>query len=61
MKEEIKDKVKQLREVSGNQEEFMKKLAELDEEGQATDDALNMVNGGISLPGLPKWLGLILS
>ncbi|MFD2934821.1 hypothetical protein [Spirosoma flavum] len=61
MEKEIKDKVNLLRSVAGNQDEFMKKLAELDEKGQLTDDVLNMVNGGISFPGLPKWLGLILS
>lgn len=60
MEKEIKDKVNVLRDAAGNQEEFMKKLAELDEKGQLTDDALNMVNGGNALTSWPKWFGFFL-
>ena len=60
MEKGMNDKVKLLRDVAGNQEEFMKKLAELDEKGELTEDALNMVNGGSSWPSWPKWLGFFL-
>ena len=60
MEKGMNDKVKLLRDGAGDQEEFMKKLAELDEKGQLTDDALNLVNGGSSLPGWPKWFGFFL-
>ena len=56
----MNDKVKTLRDTAGDQDEFMKKLAELDEKGELTDDALKMVNGGSSLLSWPKWLGFFL-
>lgn len=60
MEKGIKDKVNVLRDEAGSQTEFMKKLAELDEKGQLSDEALNMVNGGMPWPSLPKWLGFFL-
>lgn len=60
MEKGIKDKVNVLRDGAGSQEEFMKKLAELDEKGQLTDEVLHLVNGGTAWPSLPKWLGLFL-
>ena len=46
MKESINDKVKELQDGAENQAEFMKKLAEVDEEGQLTDDMLEQISGG---------------
>ncbi len=64
MKKGINDKIKSLQNGSVNQEEFMKKLAELDENGTLTDDLLNQVNGGntigtkplVIVPTLGMWL-----
>lgn len=41
--------VKNLRNGVESQAEFMKKLAELDEKGQLTQDMLDQVNGGASI------------
>jgi hypothetical protein len=42
----INNKVKALKEDAENQEEFMQKLAEIDEEGQLSDDVLEQISGG---------------
>ena len=49
MKESINDKVKELQDGAENQAEFMKKLAEVDEEGQLTDDMLEQISGGAGI------------
>ena len=46
MENSINNKVKALENGAENQEEFMKKLAEVDEEGQLTDDVLEQISGG---------------
>ena len=46
MKNSINNKVKALKEDAENQDEFMEKLAEIDEEGQLTDDMLEQISGG---------------
>lgn len=46
MKNSINDKVNALKKDAENQEEFMEKLAEIDEEGQLTDDVLEQISGG---------------
>ncbi|RSK47564.1 hypothetical protein [Hymenobacter rigui] len=46
MKNSINHKVKALKEDAENQEEFMEKLAEIDEEGQLSDDVLEQISGG---------------
>lgn len=51
MEESIKDKIKVLQAGAADQEEFMKQLADVDENGQLTDDMLDAVNGGVG-PGL---------
>ncbi|QDK82383.1 hypothetical protein EXU85_28750 [Spirosoma sp. KCTC 42546] len=66
MKKGINDKIKTLQQANLSQEEFMKKLAEVDENGQLTNDLLEQVNGGIvlgkpisiliELPTLGMWL-----
>jgi bacteriocin-like protein len=47
MKNSINNKVKALKEDAENQEEFMEKLAKVDEEGQLTDDMLEQISGGV--------------
>ncbi|MFD2934820.1 hypothetical protein [Spirosoma flavum] len=65
MKKSMNNKIKALQSKVENQAEFMKKLAELDEKGQLTQDVLDQVNGGsaisikkpiIDLPVLGIWL-----
>ena len=46
MKNSINDKVKALENGAENQEEFMKNLAEVDEEGQLTDEVMEQISGG---------------
>ncbi len=46
MKNSINNKVKALENGAENQEEFMKNLAEVDEEGQLTDEVLEQISGG---------------
>jgi hypothetical protein len=46
MEKQINDKIKDLNEGAGSQEELMKSLAQIDEEGQLTDDVLDAVSGG---------------
>ncbi|GAA4043625.1 hypothetical protein GCM10022409_32040 [Hymenobacter glaciei] len=46
MKNSLNNKIKALKEDAGNQDEFMEKLAEIDEEGQLTDDVLEQISGG---------------
>lgn len=46
MKNLINNKVKALKKDAENQDEFMEKLAEIDEEGQLTDDVLEQISGG---------------
>ncbi|GAB3782230.1 hypothetical protein GCM10028818_37660 [Spirosoma horti] len=64
MKKSMNNKIKALQNKVENQAEFMKKLAELDEKGQLTQDVLDQVNGGaplgakspiIDLPVLGIW------
>lgn len=46
MENPINNKVKALKEDAQNQDEFMEKLAEIDEEGQLSDDVLEQISGG---------------
>lgn len=46
MANSINDKIKALQNDAENQAESMKKLAEVDEEGQLTDDMLEQISGG---------------
>ncbi|KAB7725705.1 hypothetical protein F5984_25635 [Rudanella paleaurantiibacter] len=46
MDKPINNKVDALRNEAENQEELMKSLAKIDEEGQLTDDVLDAVSGG---------------
>lgn len=46
MEKPINSKVEDLRNDAANQEELMKSLAQIDEEGQLTDDVLDAVSGG---------------
>lgn len=46
MEKQINSKVEDLRNDAANQEELMKSLAQIDEEGQLTDDVLDAVSGG---------------
>lgn len=46
MANSINNKVKALKEDAENQDEFMEKLAEIDEEGQLSDDVLEQISGG---------------
>ncbi|WP_077922420.1 hypothetical protein [Spirosoma sp. 209] len=46
MEKPINDKVNDLRNDAPNQEELMKSLAQIDEEGQLSDDVLDAVSGG---------------
>lgn len=46
MANSINNKVKTLKEDAENQDEFMEKLAEIDEEGQLSDDVLEQISGG---------------
>lgn len=49
MKKSINSKVKALQNSAENGADFMKKLAELDEQGQPTQEILDQVNGGSSV------------
>ncbi|GAB3640267.1 hypothetical protein [Spirosoma arcticum] len=46
MEKPINSKIEDLRNDAVNQEELMKSLAQIDEEGQLTDDVLDAVSGG---------------
>lgn len=46
MEKPINSKIEDLRNDATNQEELMKSLAQIDEEGQLTDDVLDAVSGG---------------
>jgi hypothetical protein len=46
MEKSLNDKVKAINEGATSQEEQMKALAQIDEEGQLTDDVLDAVSGG---------------
>lgn len=46
MEKPINNKVEELRNDAANQEELMKSLAQIDEEGQLSDDVLDAVSGG---------------
>ena len=46
MEKQINSKIEDLRNDAANQEELMKSLAQIDEEGQLTDDVLDAVSGG---------------
>ncbi|SDY98567.1 hypothetical protein [Hymenobacter psychrophilus] len=46
MKNSINNKVNALKKDAENQGEFMKKLAQLDEQGQLTDAMLEQISGG---------------
>ncbi|UHG94870.1 hypothetical protein [Spirosoma oryzicola] len=47
MEKPINNKIDALRNEAENQEELMKSLAQIDEDGQLTDDALDAVSGGV--------------
>lgn len=51
MKNRISDKINALQGAATSQEEFMKKLAQIDENGQLTEEAQIAVNGGAVLNG----------
>ena len=51
MGKQINDKVEDLRNDAANQEELMKSLAQIDEEGQLSDDVLDAVSGGRGIIG----------
>ncbi len=46
MEKPINNKIDALRNEADSQEELMKSLAQIDEEGQLTDDVLDAVSGG---------------
>lgn len=46
MKKPLNSKIEDLRNDAPNQEELMKSLAQVDEEGQLSDDVLDAVSGG---------------
>jgi hypothetical protein len=46
MEKSLNDKVKAINEGATSQEEQMKALAQIDEEGQLTDDVLDVISGG---------------
>ena len=52
MEKPINSKVEDLRNDAANQEELMKSLAQIDEEGQLTDDVLDAVSGGRGIIGI---------
>ena len=63
MEKRIINKIKDLQGSVANQEEFMKQLAGIDENGQLTEDVQVAVNGGdtvkttlIDLPMLGMWV-----
>lgn len=49
MEKRITNKIKELQNSSASQEEFMKKLAEVDENGHLTDEAMSKLNGGTDI------------
>ncbi|MBC3788056.1 hypothetical protein [Spirosoma utsteinense] len=51
MKNRISSKINALQGAATSQEDFMKKLAQIDEKGQLTEEAQIAVNGGASLTG----------
>jgi hypothetical protein len=53
MEKPINSKIEDLRNDAANQEELMKSLAQIDEEGQLTDDVLDAVSGGRGVAGIP--------
>lgn len=61
MEESIKDKIKVLQTGAADQDEFMKQLAEVDENGQLTDDMLDAVNGGVGFtkPTIEPTMGMM--
>ena len=63
MEKRIVDKIKALQGSVASQEEFMKQLAEIDENGQLTEEVQAAVNGGagtvrLLLPILPPIMGM---
>lgn len=52
MEKRTVDKIKALQGLAANQEEFMKQLAGIDENGQLTDEFQVAVNGGAASPQL---------
>lgn len=57
MEKPINSKIEGLRNDAANQEELMKSLAQIDEEGQLTDDVLDAVSGGRGIVGFPTTAG----
>ena len=57
MEKQMNDKINDLRNDVENQEELMKALAQIDEEGQLTDDVLDAVSGG-ALSGIKLGTGV---
>lgn len=53
MKNRISDKINALQGAATSQEEFMKTLAQIDENGQLTEEAQIAVNGGAVSTGIP--------
>lgn len=60
MEKPINSKVNDLRNEAENQEELMKGLAQIDEEGQLSDDVLDAVSGGAigGVTGFPITTGM---
>lgn len=57
MEKLMNSKIEDLRNDAVNQEELMKALAQIDEEGQLTDDVLDAVSGGRGTVGIPTTAG----
>ncbi len=63
MEKPINNKIDTLRNEAENQEELMKSLAQIDEEGQLTDDVLDAVSGGATtidffkIPDMAGYIG----
>lgn len=58
MEKQMNDKVNNLRNDAENQEELMKALAQIDEDGQLTDDVLDAVSGGGGLSAIRLGTGI---
>ncbi len=56
MEKRITDKIKELQNGNVSQEEFMKKLAEVDENSQLSDEAMSKLSGGGGMSPI-EWFG----
>lgn len=53
MENQITNKIDALKSKAVSQEEFMKQLAQLDEQGEGNAELLEQVNGGIGVNAFP--------